>query len=1095
MTAYPSGDRGGLSVDAYARIDELCDRFESAWRAGNRPDPVAFVAEIEERARRQLLVALLALDLEFQVESGKRPDPAVYRAQFPDYLDVIDEVFTRVNVGPGEKPITTLPGSANAAAPTHAGHEGTMPWVGPGLEMIAALRNAGYEIDGELGQGGMGVVYLARKVALHRQCALKMILAGARAGSSALIRFRAEAEAVARIRHPDIVQIFHVGDVEGLPFIELEYLAGGSLDRKLDGTPWSAAAAAKLVEVVAHAMAEAHRRGVVHRDLKPANILLDLDGRPKVADFGLAKMLDSDAGVTKSQSVLGSPCYMSPEQAEGRSQEVGTQTDIYAIGAVLYELLTGRPPFRAATALETLALIKTADPVPPSRLQPGLKRDMETICLKCLDKVASRRYSGALELADDLARFRAGEPIHARPVPVWERTWRLAARAPAVAALILLILIVTATGFSLVFWQWRRAERARSVAVSNLEKAEANYAFARDAVDRYFTRISEDRLLNEPHMTTLRKDLLQTARGFYEEFVKRRAGDPNAQADLGTAYNRLGSIDRALMSADGMEANAKQAQKIFTALVAIQPDNPAYQQGLAESEIVYGASYRIRGQKMEALAAYDRATKLLEPLFARYPTEDVYLTSLGHSYFNAGITASEVGRYSQAVELLTKARDLWATRLTGRTDAKTVATFQSNIARCERVLDQVYFGAQRYKLAEETARRALRLFESLTAAYPESVEFRRMLSVVHSDLTVIYNFTGRRAESLHHRDEAIAAGEALVTSHPELAEVRESLAIHYLNAAIDAREEGRLDLIEARMSRALMLQRGLVAERPEVAQFRSELAHSETTLDIFHRDGGRPAEAEAAARRALELREKLVAEHPEVQEYRADLGFSLHDIGNIALDAGRDKEADMAFRRARELYEQHVATDPTAAQSRMQFGRVLGDIGLLHFRRGEIKQAHAVLSQSHEVLKRLVTTSPNVTIFRADLGHAAVRLALVTGHDGDRTVARELAKSGVELLSSIPSPSARYTAYQAKAHAVLGLMMADDSGQRSHSRESEACFEKSIGLLRKAIERGYRNLREYRRDPSFDPIRSLAEFEALMQDLSFPVEPFARATQ
>ena len=238
---------------------------------------------------------------------------------------------------------------------------------------------AGYQIEGELGRGGMGVVYQARQVRLNRPCALKMILAGAHADPVAAVRFLAEAEAVARLQHPNIVQIHEVGEPDGLPFLALEYVEGGSLAGALDGTPWPARRAATLVEALARGVADAHRLGIVHRDLKPANVLLAADGTPKVTDFGLAKVLDAESGLTATESILGTPSYMAPEQAAGKAKQVGPPADVYALGAILYELLTGRPPFRATTVLETLEQVKTAEPVPPSRLLPGLPRDLETI--------------------------------------------------------------------------------------------------------------------------------------------------------------------------------------------------------------------------------------------------------------------------------------------------------------------------------------------------------------------------------------------------------------------------------------------------------------------------------------------------------------------------------------------------------------------------------------------------------------------------------------------------------------------------------------------------------------------------------------------
>jgi WD40 repeat protein len=320
-------------------------------------------------------------------------------------------------------------------------------------------RVAGYEILGELGRGGMGVVYLARQVQLNRLVALKMILFGSHSGAAELARFRVEAEAVACLQHPNIVQIYEIGQQHGLPYFSLEFVQGGNLHQKLAATPINARDAARICLTLAEAVQYAHSHGIVHRDLKPTNILLSLvkdsssqtlakSGThlsagsdnwsgviPKIADFGLAKQLGGDNGQTRSGAVLGTPSYMSPEQAAGKINEIGTGTDVYALGAILYEMLTGRPPFKAATPVDTIMQVLTDEPVAPSRLQRKVPRDLETICMKCLEKTPPRRYASAGLLADDLQRFLSVKPIWARRVGSGERAWKWVRRHPVWAAL------------------------------------------------------------------------------------------------------------------------------------------------------------------------------------------------------------------------------------------------------------------------------------------------------------------------------------------------------------------------------------------------------------------------------------------------------------------------------------------------------------------------------------------------------------------------------------------------------------------------------------------------------------------------------------
>jgi eukaryotic-like serine/threonine-protein kinase len=379
---------------------------------------------------------------------------------------------------------------------------------------------AGYEILGELGRGGMGVVYKARHLALNRLVALKMILHGPHTGSKDLLRFRQEGEAVARLHHANIVQIFDIGASGDQPYFILEYIEQGSLAQRLRGDPQPIKPTVRLVETIARAIHFAHQQQVVHRDLKPANILLqkrnptdpplendetDVPSAeqdsfahsssdrkdswssflPKITDFGLAKRMDEHSPRSYSGEMVGTPSYMAPEQAVATARKIGPATDVYALGAILYEMLTGRPPFKGATTLDTVLQVLHEEPVRPSRLRPKLPRDLETICLKCLEKEPGRRYVSAAALADDLRRFRRGVPIKARPVGLLERGWKLARRRPLSAGLAVGIIVVAVMGFAGVTWQWQEARLARDV--KEEQRLQAQTAL-------YYSRITQSQL-------------------------------------------------------------------------------------------------------------------------------------------------------------------------------------------------------------------------------------------------------------------------------------------------------------------------------------------------------------------------------------------------------------------------------------------------------------------------------------------------------------------------------------------------------------------------------------------------------------------------
>ena len=337
-----------------------------------------------------------------------------------------------------------------------------------------ANRFGDYELLEEVAHGGMGVVFRARQMSLNRIVALKMILAGRLATEREVQRFRAEAEAVAKLRHPNIVAIHEVGIHEGQHYFSMDLVQGRNLASLVREHPLPPTTAARYVQAIAAAIHHAHEQGVLHRDLKPSNVLIDETDQPRITDFGLAKLFETGSDITLSGQVLGSPNFMPPEQAAGRNEEVGPQSDLYSLGAILYHLLTGRPPFAAQTVQATLAKVLQAEPLAPRALNEAVPRDLETICLKCLEKDPRRRYRTAQELADELGRFLRGEPIVARPVSPPEKLWRWCRRNRALAASLsaaLCLLVAIALGSALAAWRIGQARDAEKPSVSLRKRA------------------------------------------------------------------------------------------------------------------------------------------------------------------------------------------------------------------------------------------------------------------------------------------------------------------------------------------------------------------------------------------------------------------------------------------------------------------------------------------------------------------------------------------------------------------------------------------------------------------------------------------------
>jgi eukaryotic-like serine/threonine-protein kinase len=482
MSDRPSNNLSGLDIELVRHIDAVCRRFEADWRAGLKPRIDEYLGSLTEEAQAALRAELEAIERELNEGEANRQIPAARAATPPSTIaeaptiapryvttqpqpsEASSSVHEDATVLPGEAATvdlgTATPASSEAATPSHVRYFGD------------------YEVIREIARGGMGVVFEARQMSLNRKVALKMILTGQLANETDVKRFYIEAEAAANLDHPGIVPIFEFGQHEGQHYFSMGFVDGRSLSQRLADGPLAPREAAELIGRVSEAIDYAHQHGVIHRDLKPANILLDQKGNPRITDFGLAKKIQGDSGLTGSGQIMGTPSYMPPEQAGGRRGEVGPAADVYALGATLYALVTGRPPFQAATPMDTVIQLLTDEPVPPRRINAALPRDLETICLKCLEKEPGRRYASAAALQQDLRHYLAGEPIVARPVTTLERAAKWARRRPAVAGLLGLVAFVAALGLGGVVWQWRAAVRARDVADEQSKNAEVQAELA-----------------------------------------------------------------------------------------------------------------------------------------------------------------------------------------------------------------------------------------------------------------------------------------------------------------------------------------------------------------------------------------------------------------------------------------------------------------------------------------------------------------------------------------------------------------------------------------------------------------------------------------
>ena len=825
----------------------------------------------------------------------------------------------------------------------------------------AGARQFGdYELLEELARGGMGVVYRARQRSLNRIVALKMILTGQFASPADVQRFRLEAEAAANLDHPNIVPIYEVGEHDGQHYFSMKLIEGGSL------AAWNAACgtrdaafqrqAARLVATVAQAVHYAHQRGILHRDLKPANILLSFRREPKVTaqgavafgsprnavvphvtDFGLAKRVGdgrtapaiSAAPLTQTGLAVGTPSYMAPEQAFGPARALTTAADVYSLGAILYELLTGRPPFQASSAFDTLLEVMEREPAAPRSLNPQVDRDLETVCRKCLEKDPARRYPTAQALADDLERYLNHEPILARPVGLGERCWRGCRRKPIVAALSAALVLAVVVGFVLVAWQWRQAahnfreaeaqraqaeanfteaetqrrkaeanfreaEHQRHQAETNLQKAETNLAeaerqrqraeesfrLAHKAVNDFWVRVGDRDLRQVPGMEPVRKALLTEVLKYYQAFLQQRGNDPALKAELAATHFRIAAIT---------------------------------------SEV---------GEKQEALAAYEKARALYDEVHRERPAS-----------INLANVAADLARTLNRIGILQEALGI----------SEALASYERSRA----------------------------LFEELGRAQPKDRLIRSDLAAVCCNLGILHRGCGQLDKALAFHEENVALLEKLVQDYPKDADLQRQLASGYHNS-------GSLYVALGRRPEALELYQKahdiltkLTDAQPNNLQYVQALAHNCRLIGSEQCADGRREEGLRTLRQGHALLERLTRLSPNVTHFQSDLAASFRQIGHALRDTGQTDEALDSYQQSRAILEKLVKINPTFFDFQNDLAKSHFDIGGVQARLGQKQEALRAYRQAADIREQLVTVHSKNIGLRRELADTLGNLAIV----------------------------------------------------------------------------------------------------------------------
>ena len=724
-------------------------------------------------AREDLLDEILTGYIK-AVETGRSPDRQEWLARHPDLAaelqaffrdqDQLDRFAGPLRPAGRAARMTVGPGSLDDTVAQD---------FGPGSGIDA--RSFGeYELLQMIAEGGMGVVYKARHRKLQHLVALKVLLAGRFARPSDLQRFRNEAETIAALDHPNIVPVYEVGERDGRLYLSLRLLEGGTLSDHLSRYGGDPRAAAALVVTVARAVHHAHQRGVLHRDLKPSNILLDADSQPHVADFGLARRLEGDSGLTETGAILGTPSYMAPEQTVAGPRAVTTAADVYGLGGILYALLTGSPPFQGADAFDTMMQVRERTPESPSRRNPRVDRDLATICLKCLEKEPARRYASAQDLADDLGRFLRHEPTWARPAGRARRLTKWVRRRPALATLVAasgLFVVTLLAGVLVHNIQLREAVQKASdneeAARRQQQLAADHYRQARDTINRMLGRLEGRGLADVPRLKELSQDQLEDALTFYQRTLEEQDNpDPGVRLDTAMAYRRAADIQQALGRLRDAADNYRRAIELLENLPAEHRDAPKSQRLLAGC---YTNQASLAGGVNEAASDNRTALGIYERLAAANPADPVVRSGLAESEHNLGLVCLNARNPAEAEAHFGRAIAL-RTRLVH--DDPDVPGYQAALAEDYMALALLCAANKRRDEAGAAYEKVEALLPPLIQKHPDKPEYSLSLAATYVNWSYFLKDTGRPQEALRILGQAADFTEAVLRQEPHHASAR-----------------------------------------------------------------------------------------------------------------------------------------------------------------------------------------------------------------------------------------------------------------------------------------------------------------------------------